>query len=253
MYRLPKIGFLVCTAMMGLSLAAYASQPYGPTAEEAKILPDYCQNPEQWKSILGSAATWNNHTCYGINRINRYYKSRTSPEKRGNLEGALRDFNYSVTKLPPDFVLMPEIYMYRGITYGLMDRVGEAVADLQKAIGMDPKLTKAHNELADLYETKLSQRDKALEIITAGLRHNPDVKSMQRRYTRLGGKLPYPEPIRPAQAADTQATTPADAAPSAVTAAPAEPDKSEPAAAPASAEQSKIGSPNNPYCRFCPD
>ena len=254
MYWLPKIGFLICTTMMTLSLTAHASQSYGPTAEEAKMLPDYCQNSEHWKSILGSASTWNNHTCYGINRINRYYKSRTSSEKRGNLEGALRDLNYSVTKLPPDFVLMPEIYMYRGITYGLMDRVGQAVSDLQKAIGMDPKLTKAHNELADLYETKLSQRGKALEIITEGLRHNPDVKSMQRRYTRLGGKLPYPEPIEPTPAVEAEAAKPEE--PPTPTPSSVEPAASPTIAPPAPVEpiaEPPIGSPTNPYCRFCPD
>lgn len=243
-------GFL----FLGLSLTAHASQPYGPTVDEAKMLPDYCQNPVHWNSILGPAATWNNHTCLGINWLNRYYKSRTISEKRLSLKNALGDFNYSVSKLPSDFALMPEIYMYRGITYVQMDRVGEAVADLQKAIGMSPKLVRAHNELADLYEGKLSQPGKALEIVTEGLRHNPDVKSMQRRYTRLGGKLPYPEPIKPTPAVETEAAKleePATPAPSSV----------EPVASPTqtitepveSVAEPKVGSPTNPYCRFCPD
>lgn len=230
--------------LMGLSLTAHAAQPYGPAAEEAKMLPDYCQNPEKWNSTWGPAAVWNNHTCYGINWLNRYYKSRTSSEKRDSLQNALGDFNYSVGKLPPDFPLMPEIYMYRGSTYNLMGRNGEAVADLRKAIGLDPKLTKAYNELADLYETKLSQRDKALEIITEGLRHNPDVKSMQRRYTRLGGKLPYPEPIEPTPAVEAEAAKPEEPP----LAAPAEKTVTEP-----DSDKPKIGSPTNPWCRFCPD
>ena len=240
-------GFL----LMGLSLSAHAAQPYGPTAEELKVLPDYCQNPGHWNPIFGPAALWNNHTCYGINWLNRYYKARSPAEKRFTLQNALGDFGYSVSKLPPDFALMPEIYMYRGITYGLMDRAGQAVADLQKAISMNPKLVRAYNELADLYETKLSQRGKALEIVTEGLRHNPDVKSMQRRYTRLGGKLPYPEPLsRPEPVvAETPAVPAQVAAPEAApVAAPVEKADAAP-----DTEKPKIGSPTNPHCRFCPD
>lgn len=245
---LRQAGFLI---LVGLSLTAHAAEPYGPTDEENKMLPDYCQNPWQWASILGPGAVWNNHTCYGINRINRYYKSRTRHEKNEHLGTALRDFNYSVSKLPPDFALMPEIYMYRGITLSLMGRVGEAVADLQKATGMDPKLVKAYSELADLYENKLSQSKKALEVITEGLRHNPDTPSLQRRYTRLGGKLPYPEPVsRPEPAVAETPPAPAQGtAPEAVPiAAPVEKVDAAP-----EAEKPRIGSPTNPYCRFCPD
>lgn len=240
-------GFL----LMGLSLTAHAALPYGPTAEETKMLPAYCQAPDHWKSILGSAVVWNNHTCYGINRINRYYKSRTSQEKRDNLQTALGDFNYSVNKLPPDFALMPEIFMYRGITYGLMDRVGEAVADLHKAISLDPKLTRAYNELATVYESRLAQPKKALEIITEGLRHNPGTTLMQRRYTRLGGKLPYPEPLSRAEPAVAE-TPPIPAQGAVPEAAPAVVPVEKADAVP-DTEKPKIGSPTNPHCRFCPD
>lgn len=241
-------GFLL---MMGLSLNAHAAQPYGPTAEELKMLPDYCQNPEHWRSILGPGATWNNHTCYGINWINRYYKSRTSRAKSYSLQSALGDFNYSIGKLPPDFALMPEIHMYRGITHSLMGRNGEALTDLQRAVGMNPKLVKAYNELADLYEIKLTQRDKALEIVTEGLRHNPGTTSLQRRYTRLGGKLPYPVPLSPAEPVVAE-TPPAPAQGAAPEAAPAAVPVEKTDAAPDS-EKPRIGSPTNPHCRFCPD
>lgn len=237
--------------LLGLSLTAQAAQPYGPTAEESKLLPAYCQGSAYWKSILGPDAGWNNHTCYGINRLNRYYKSRSARERKDHLQTALGDFSYSIAKLKPDFTLMPEIYMYRGITYRLMERNGAAVADLLKAISMDPKLTKAYNELADMYEGKFSQPAKALEIVTDGLRHNPETKSLQRRYTKLGGKLPYPEPLTQAEPAVTeplsgaeQAAVP-EVAPVVV---PVEKTVTEP-----DSDKPKIGSPKNPYCRFCPD
>jgi len=253
------IRYAVVLLMMGLSFTVLAARPYGPTAEEARMLPDYCQNPERWSAVLGPAAGWNNHTCFGINWLNRYHKSRTSRERQYALQTALGDFNYSVNKLPPDFVLMPEIFMYRGITLGLMGRVGEARADLQRAIDRDPRLVRAYNALADLYEDRLSQPRKALEVVTEGLRHNPDTRSLQRRYTRLGGKLPFPEPIArpaptPAEAPPATAQSPAaEAAPvAAAVPTPVTAPADRPAAALA-AERPRIGSPTNPHCRFCPD
>lgn len=240
--------------LAGLSFSVHASQPYGPTAEESRSLPAYCQGSAEWNALLGPDAGWNNHTCYGINWLNRYYRARNPGDRKLALQTALADFSYSIAKLKPDFLLMPEIYMYRGITYSLSAQHGAAVADLTKAISMNPKLVRAYNELADIHEGKYSKPAKALEVVTEGLRHNPDTKSLQRRYTRLGGKLPFPAPVAPAPAAvpaakadergASAAERPAEAPPE-----PASnvPSIAEPAAPP------KIGSPKNPYCRFCPD
>jgi tetratricopeptide (TPR) repeat protein len=244
------------------SLSAIAAEPYGPTEQEAKMLPAYCQGDEYWKSVLGPDIGWNNHTCYGINRLNRYYKSTNSRVGKAQLETALDDFNYSIGHLKPDFKLMPEIYLYRGTTYKLLARNGEAAADFLKAISLDPKLARAYSELADVYASRMSRRDKALEIVTEGLRHNPQVKGLQRLYREFGGKLPYPEAAAektiaaeeskpvikpetgPAVAPASEAAT-GQAADSAGSAAPA---GTAPQVTPA-----KIGSPKNPYCRFCPD
>jgi tetratricopeptide (TPR) repeat protein len=247
--------------LFSCALPAIAAEPYGPTEQEAKLLPSYCQGDPYWKSALGPEITWNNHTCYGINRLNRYYKSGTAWERKAQLETALGDFNYSIGHLKPDFKLMPEIYVYRGTTYKLLARNGEAMTDFLKAISLDPKLAKAYSELADIYESKLSRRDKALEIVTEGLRHNPQAKTLQRRYTEFGGKLPYPEAVAKTMSTDEtkaevkpkeklEAATPStditdQASDRSKQTAPPEPTPQ--------SDQPKIGSPTNPYCRFCPD
>lgn len=254
--------------LMALAGSTWAALPYGPTEAERKLLPPWCQGDPRWTPLLGSAAVWNNHTCYGINRLNRYYNSRSQRERQENLQTALTDFNYSIDKLPPDFLLMPEIRMYRGITLNLMNRHGEAMADLSKAISMDPKLVRAYGELADLYEKKFSQRGKALEVVSDGLRHNPQAKSLQRRYTQLGGKPPFPAPhvtppvetvaptppsqppieeAMPAPATKAQSPDPAGA--SSPSTPPAEPKASTTAASPAEAQ----GGRANSWCRFCPE
>ena len=242
--------------LAGLSFSAQASLPYGPTQIEAKSLPGYCQGSPEWNALLGPDAGWNNHTCYGINWLNRYYRARNPGDRKLALQTALGDFNYSIAKLKPDFLLMPEIYMYRGITYSLSAQHGAAVVDLLKAIGMNPKLVRAYNELADIYDGKYSKPAKALEVVSDGMRHNPETKSLQRRYTQLGGKLPFPapvvktEPAEPASAGVKPETTPVPGTPAAAM------ESAPSTAAPSDAAKQdgtpKIGAPSNPFCRFCP-
>lgn len=249
-----------------LSAHANAVEPWEPTDSEMASLPPYCKikmksspsSPEYkaWQSMLGKDFLHTHHYCAGVNFINRYYRSRTQQDKRFNLNNAQGNLQYMVAHADPSYSLMPDVYLNLGVVYSLSNQTAQAITHFNKAIELNPRQPKAYNALSDYY-AKTKQSAKALEIVTAGLRYNPDTKSLQRRYTELGGKLPYPEPIRPAEAAGAQAATPAtvpaDAPPSAVTAAPTEPAKSEPAVAPVADEQPKIGSPNNPYCRFCTD
>lgn len=227
-----------------------------PSQAEIAALPAYCAaklvegtNPEPakiWRSSMGGDFIHMHHYCFGLNFLNRARRSFSS-ENSGTLAAAVREFDYMLSNCSPGFSLRPEILLNRGIALSMMKRNGEAVGNLLKSIEMDPKQPRAYMVLADLYD-KQKNRGKALETVTAGLRHNPSTKSLQRRYTELGGKLPYPEPVQSASVTGPEAqpdVTPATGMTPLVTpvVAPAE----EPVAAP------KIGSPKNPYCRFCPD
>ncbi len=243
--------FKFALLLFSWSMPIMAAEPDGSPERERTLLPPYCQDVAYWRSILGPDIGWNNHTCYGIDKLNRYYKSTSPRERKVLLQNALDDFNYSVGHLKPDFKLMPEIYFYRGTTYKLLSRNGEAVGDFIKTISLDPKYVKAYSELADVYASKLSQRGKALEIVTEGLRHNPGVKALQRRYTEFGGRLPYPEPLAKPEPVKPPIEDEADP----VTKAEADLEQAKAAETEAGpkVEEPKIGSPTNPYCRFCPD
>ncbi|MBU4500460.1 MAG: hypothetical protein KKG40_09660, partial [Gammaproteobacteria bacterium] len=146
------------------------------------------------------------HYCFALNFMNRARGIASVKDRQSTLGAAMTNFNYVLKYTQPGFYLRSEILMNRGIALSMQHKDGEAMGDLLKAIEIDPKLPRAYATLADMYE-KQKNRSKALETVTAGLRHNPDTKSLQRRYTELGGKLPYPAP---AQAADAEATaTPA--------------------------------------------
>lgn len=230
-----------------------------PNAVEMMRLPPYCQakfnaptsSPEwkSWRAQIGENFIDLHHYCAGLNYMNRYWGARSAPDRSFYLQRALTNFDYMVKAEKPDFALRVELYSQRGEVNKLLRKPGEAIKDFNTARSADPRAVKPYLQLADLYvATKASAR--ALETVTEGLRHVPDSTALQRRYLELGGKKPFPDPIV-AKAAEPQPAPaePVATPPAAEPAAAVEPgpEPAAPAAAPAA-----IGTPKNPYCRFCP-
>jgi len=246
-----------------LSAHANAVEPWAPTDSEMASLPPYCMarfksgqdSPEykMWEGKLGKDFLHTHHYCAGINFINRYYRSRSQQDKRFNLNQAQNNLQYMVANADPGYSLMPDVYLNLGVVHSLTNQTAQAITHFNKAIELNPRQPKAYNALSDYY-VKTKQSAKALAIVTTGLRHNPDTKSLQRRYTELGGKLPYPEPVEPTPAVDIE-TAKSEEPPTPT------PSSVEPAASPTTVQpaplesiaEPQIGSPTNPYCRFCPD
>lgn len=228
-----------------------------PNAAEIMRLPPYCQakfnaptsSPEwkAWRAQIGQNFIDLHHYCAGLNYMNRYWGARSAPDRSFYLQRALTNFDYMVKAEKPDFALRVELYSQRGEVNKLLRKPGEAINDFNKAVSIDPKAVKPYLQLADTYvATKASAR--ALEAVTEGLRQVPDSTALQRRYLELGGKKPFPAPVaaqaaEPAAAPGGQLPAP-EVEPAAVEAKPAP-------AAPAEAAP-VIGTPKNPYCRFCP-
>ncbi|KAB2320153.1 tetratricopeptide repeat protein [Betaproteobacteria bacterium SCN1] len=245
------------TGLAALFAVPAAQAAWAPTAAEMAALPAYCgarfnegsEAFKTWRSTMGGDFIHIHHYCAGLNFLNRSYGMSSTKDRQGTLGGAVREFDYVLTHASPEFYLRAEILMNRGVALSQLKRPGEAIANLNQAIEKNPELPRAWMTLADMYDAQ-KQRAKALETVTEGLRHNPGTRSLQRRYTELGGKLPYPEPIKPEPPA--QATTPPMAEPAAGAAEPVETAPVQTTDAPETTAP-KIGSPTNPYCRFCPD
>ena len=245
------------TGLAALFAVPAAQAAWAPTAAEMAALPAYCgarfnegsEAFKTWRSTMGGDFIHIHHYCAGLNFLNRSYGMSSTRDRQGTLGGAVREFDYVLTHASPEFYLRAEILMNRGVALSQLKRPGEAIANLNQAIEKNPELPRAWMTLADMYDAQ-KQRAKALETVTEGLRHNPGTRSLQRRYTELGGKLPYPEPIKPEPPA--QATTPPMAEPAAGAAEPVETAPVQTTDAPETTAP-KIGSPTNPYCRFCPD
>lgn len=231
----------------------------------ARFAPNNSPQYDQGHKTLGRIFESIHHYCFAMNFMNRYYKTSGS-DRRTWLKFALDDFSYMLDHHPQGYPLAPEIYAKRGSALRLMGRDSEAAHDYYKALELNPRLRSAYLGLADYFADK-NQGAESLKIVTKGLNYLPGDKALQRRYTQMGGKLPYPEPLE--QPAATGEKTVADnpAEQSAPAASASESKESLPLSEgspmtgstqppdnppPAPSEQPKFGTPKNPWCRFCP-
>jgi hypothetical protein len=192
-----------------LSLLATLVQPAcaAPwTAAEIGAMPPYCaarfareenniQEYKRWEAQYGPDFLHVHHLCHGIGWLeSKYPKARTQQDKRYALDRVFGELGYMLNHAKPDFGLMPDVHLYRGIAFIYQKNDGDALKEFLKALELNPKFSPAYGRAADLY-IKLGSKDQALKIVTEGLLHLPSNKGLQRQYEQLGGKLPYPEPI----------------------------------------------------------
>lgn len=254
--------FVLLGLTSGINAAHALEAAPRPTDAEMLSLPAYCQvkfnappqSPEWkgWRDRIGANYIDLHHFCAGINFVNRYWGARNARDRGFYLQNAMNNFDYMVKAEKPDFTLRAELYSHRGEVFKLMRRPAEAVREFNHALSIDPRFVKPYLQLAELNVAGKSPA-RALEIVTEGLRHVPDSTALQRRYLELGGKKPFPDPIV-AKAAEPEpqpvATAPAVETP--IEPAPAAAVSPQPEPKAATEPAPTIGTPSNPYCRFCP-
>lgn len=227
--------------------SALALQPFAKTAAEDAM----CR-----MSIAGRDTSdkrnWGHmhHYCDGLRFYNRALANTGNrSDFKYNIQLSLAGFDYVLSHTSPDFSMRPEVIANKARTLALAGRKAEAVMLYTGVVQQTPNYIPAYLYLADYYAS--NDRKKALNLVSDGLRHNPGTKSLERRYQELGGTLPYPEPLKRAEPAVIEPSPVAEQA-----AAPeVQPEEipAEKTTPEAGTDKPKIGSPKNPYCRFCPD
>ena len=251
MHPLQKTVFLACLTLLGSLPPLDAAAEFAATPQEAAM----CKVMVYDRSDPADHGNWMHmhHYCDCLRFINRAY-SAVGDQKavHGNIQRALSSCDYVLRNTTPDFYMRAEVHLQKGKALRLDRQESMAISEFMEAIKGNPGLDQAYAELADI-QARNKKSGEALKTVTEGLRHVPGSKPLKRRYAELGGKLPYPEPIAAAPAAAPAAKPDEAASPS--PASPAESAAGAPAEAPAAAPaaQPKIGSPGNPYCRFCPN
>lgn len=262
------IGTLLLTSMPAWAVPPYAATPAEQAMCQARV---YSRLGERDQNTMHM-----HHYCDGLRFLDRAYASLgDKQDMRYYLGVSIGNFDYVLTHTQEDYVMRGEVHMGKARALKLLGKKGEAATEYLKALRYLPNSSAIYLALADIYQ-EIGDKPKALEMVAEGLRHTPDSKGLKRRYTELGGKLPYPEAVTKAMPAEMtgaevkpeinpEAAPPSGETTSQAADAPSEQikfkkeGKTEPV--PASAKTTpaepvaapKIGSPNNPYCRFCTD
>ncbi|MDO9227400.1 MAG: tetratricopeptide repeat protein [Pseudomonadota bacterium] len=208
-----------------------------------------------------------NHECDCIRFLNRAYATMNDKAAhKYNLGETIGGCQYNLSHSPGD-PWNAIAHLQIGLARQLQGQPGQAITSFNQALQLNPKLAQAYTEMANVY-LKLNNKKQALTVVTEGLRWLPDSRALQRKYQRLGGALPFP-------AAHNKEAASADKTPKRATG--KTPDGTGTGAQPATAPLPKsetatdptqptagsdsgaqptsdlIGSPTNPWCRFCPD
>ncbi|GAO34872.1 hypothetical protein SCT_0252 [Sulfuricella sp. T08] len=269
--------FILAFALQLQSFTANALERFAVTESELALMPAYCQAKQgkdrgnraindQFRGIYGDQ-NWLNqhHYCDALKFIIRANRNLgNKAELRYNLEQAQKGIEHMLaSEQTPDWILRPEAHVHLGKLYLRMIHLGKgsegkAIQNFEQAILIQPNYEPAYSALSDFFADK-GLKQKAFDVIEEGLKHSPDSKMLLRRFKELGGKTP------PAPLVVTQPTAPVEAINSPVKQEPPQLGRatnSSPSEAPASSTpetsqkqttQPKIGSPSNPWCRFCTD
>ncbi len=246
-------------ALFLMSAPSWAILPFGATpAEQAMCAARVGSRLDRSDPNSGHM----HHYCDGLRFLDRAYASMgNKKDMQHYLNESIQGFDYVLSHTQESYAMRGEVHIGKARALKLMGRKVEAASEFNKALRYKLDSPDVYLALADHYH-ETGNRQKALEVTIEGLKRNPNSKGLKRRYTEFGGKLPYPEAIAeqsiPAAAPQSEIKTEAkiEAAPSPEEAT----DKvsgstglTQPAGPAPQSEAAKIGSPKNPYCRFCPD
>lgn len=185
-------------------LSAHADLPYGPTDAEFLSLPPFCKarmKPDSAAEKVSFEAQLgpNNflhihHYCIAANYANRL-RFVFDRQKRGAMIGeAIDNYKYVLRAAERTFWMLPQIYLETGNMYLQSGQKGEAAQHFSQAIALNPSYEPAYISLVETYR-QLGSTSAGLEVATAGLRHFPESKSLQKAYLSMGGRKPFPEPL----------------------------------------------------------
>lgn len=219
------------------------------------------------------------HYCWGkLGRL-RYFSATNPKDKQHAFMRWVGGMTFTV-----DWETNPSHHQHWPYLYVAYEELADAyfyhkqyrksITKGEKALKENPESGRAYARIADDY-VAIGDKEQALKQVSEGLRHIPNSKALQRRYKQLGGKLPYPVPYAkaPKQTASQRASEEkrSDVKPIADSEGPGsnsmDQDKKPDSATDTSSKsgdnianpttQAKpykqpIGTPSNPYCRFCP-
>ncbi len=213
------------------------------------------------------------HYCNAVEALNKLYSMSNPQQRRYLVQTVVGETGYVIGHNPETHYFMPEAYALRGRAQLLGKQMPQAEASLYKALQLDPRHVGAMHNLATLY-LETNRKAKAVDTVKAALAIDTSHKGLRRLARELGIKVEEPKPSESTQPPSTEPVTKGSPSAAPSTPPPAEPSAQAPVATttgnnPASTEKTAdakrdlkdapqapvpaLGSPTNPWCRFCPE
>lgn len=255
-------GLLIFIALL-LHAPAFAVQDFTVTREELAVMPPYCTAhygnlvglsgaiTSRLQNTIPQGCPSSHHYCDGLKSRIRFDKH--NKESAYWLVQGIQSFESVVQgdwwKNCP---LQAEAYVNLGRAYlsqskQLNTPLLKAETSFMKALEVRPDYLSAYYALGDYY-VRLGDKKKALNMVEEGLRYAPNSVGLLRRFKELGGTTP-PVPHHVTPKPVEQQVSPVELPPVESVEISAPPSK---AGGSAQAPAPQIGTPSNPWCRFCP-
>jgi len=259
--------------IFSFQMPAFAVQDFAVTREELAVMPPYCTafyghffglpklQDSPLRNTIPAGCPSLHHYCDALKSMIR--ADRNISESGYWLGLAVQTFeSMAQSSFWASCPLRPEAFLNLGWAQLRQSRRGgssssEAAANFMKALELKPDYLAAYYALSDYYVDS-GDKKKALSVVEDGLRDVPDSQGLLRRFKELGGKVPpapivvTTKPVVPEAAKDApieQRQTPVEKTISPPSAVPDPTTRNKETEEPTSP---KIGSPTNPWCRFCP-
>lgn len=182
-------------AINGLAVEAPRAADQRFSERDVAMLPDFCRyrmdqgaNPDEYaryERLIGPMFLHVHHYCYGLAYTNQAKLRRVSQRDRDHLlSQSITEFQYVISRVPADFVLLPEILTKTGENLLRLRRIPEALSTLQRAVESKPDYWPAYAVLSDHYKG-LGEVDKAREWLEKGIAASPNSRALELRKREL--------------------------------------------------------------------
>ncbi len=143
-----------------------------------------------WAARLGESYEHYHHFCWALIDLRRA-NGGPSQFRDSNYSRAVSNFEYVQRRASPDFPLLPEVFLMKGMALRHLGEHGTAAREFLDAIEIKRDYTPAYSALIDLY-VDLGDYESAKKMLDLGLTAAPNSKILASRKaeieTRLGAQ-----------------------------------------------------------------
>lgn len=147
-------------------------QIYNPITAEAER--------QQLQMVLGEDFTHYHHYCWALLIVRRGNTTDQPNRRYGFYDEAVKNFDYVLRNVKPSFLLLPEVYLQKGLTLQLMSNDAAAAREFLNALRVKPSYTPAYAALIDYY-LNLGNVSEARRMLEVGLEHAPSSKLLEEK------------------------------------------------------------------------